>query len=220
MQLYINGKEITLTPDAKIALTLQLNNLGDISKPNTSFTNSFKIRKLAENVRAFEYLGIAGNSSRIQYKLNNATLLENNIPLLLNGYCEIRDTSAYEYDINIYGTEKSFFTRLKNLSLRDTYPNTFIGYTSQNLATYVNQLSNFTFPSVAQYNGESIHSGPNFQGSQRTSQTSTLHSTPHFFVKGLFDGIFSYLGYSVEYPMVADPVFRRLVIPAGRGLVA
>lgn len=217
MQIFLDGQELDLNPNERIALTFQISDIADLSKANTSYTNKFKIPKTEKNLRILHYLGVPGNLSRKPYILNNVTVLEDSILILGNGYCEISDANGKEYNINIYGSEKTFFEKLKNYTLKDIYPTTNIIWTAQNLLNYVNSSSNFCFP-VAQYNGESFHSGSLQTSGTAYSRTKATSSTPVFFVRYIFESIFSFLGYTVTYPMQTNSIFSKLVLPAQKGV--
>jgi hypothetical protein len=215
MQIFFNGKELDLNLNERVAITIQSNDLAEISKPNTSFTNAFKIPKTANNVAVMKYLGVVGSTSRIPYQLNNVNLFEDSFPLMINGYCAVQEVLDDSYSINIYGSEKTFFEKLKNVTLKDIYPSTPIMWNGEVLINYVNASEVFCFP-VAQYNADTRESG--FLSSQAFIKTLTTSTSPHFFVKYLFETIFAHLGYVVEYPMSDEADFKRLVIPSMKGV--
>lgn len=217
MQLFINGKEVDLSADERIAITLQACDMGDISRANTSYSNSFKVPKTANNVSVMEYLGVPGTVTRIPYQLNNVTLIEDSIVLVNNGYGVISETIDTHYSINVYGAEKAFFEKIRQYTIKETYGLRSILWSAQNLLNYLNPTSDFCFP-VAQYNAETIHSGSLQNSGNVFSRTKAMSSSPHFFVKTLFQKIFSFLGYSLEYPMQNDFLFGNLVMPAGKGI--
>ncbi|PZR11688.1 MAG: hypothetical protein DI539_20415 [Flavobacterium psychrophilum] len=219
MQIIFNGKELQLNPDSKVALTLQINNVADISKPNTSFTNSFKVPKGAKNDLIMEFLGVNGSNTRIPYSQNKVTMLEDSIVLVNDGYAVVDSTSdPRNYALNIYGSEKTFFQVIKNYTLQDVYPDTNVMWTAPNLLNYVTSMTDWCLP-VAQYNADAYHTSFAQAGiTGAYTRTKALETSPHFFVKKLFESIFSYLGYTVSYPMSGDNVFNRLVIPSQKGV--
>lgn len=217
MQIYFNGKELDLAQDERVTLTLQMNNLADISKANTSFTNSFKVPKTARNVGIMEYLGVNGNSTRIPYEQNKVTVLEDSIVLVNDGYAVVDNTDPKNYDINIYGSEKTFFEQVKNYTLQDVYPDTNVMWTAPNLLNYVTSMTDWCLP-VAQYNADAYHTSFAQAINPAFTRTKALETSPHFFVKNLFERIFSHLGYTVSFPMSGDSVFNRLIIPSQKGV--
>jgi hypothetical protein len=216
MQIYFNGQLLELDPTEKVVLTLQQNDLGDLSKSNTSYTNSFKIKKTATNVKAMEYLGVNGWNTRIPYQLNTVTIKNESIILMENGYAEITDNDDRYYSINIYGAEKNFFEKIRNLTLKDVFPDLVITWTNLNLRPYLTSDEIICLP-VAQYNKDTYHTDV-VDSFATFSVNDILYTTPHFFVKHLFENIFTYLGYTLNYPIGNDPVFKKLVIPAQKGV--
>ena len=216
MQLFINGKAIDVSPSERVAITFQRNDLADISKANTSYTNKFKIPKTPNNVNAFEYLGVNGFSTRVPYRLNDVSLVDNSIQIIYNGYAEIVDSDSDSYNINIYGAEKTFFEQIKGITLQDVYPDNIINWTAENLKLYTTSNINFCFP-IAQYNGHAEQRG-SLQSGIAFCKTRVMSTSPYFFVKQLFQNIFSYLGYTVSYPIVNDSIFTKLVMPSQLGV--
>ena len=217
MQIFLNGKELDLNVNERVAITMQINDLGDLSKANTSYTNKFKIPKTPNNVQVMKFLGVPGHLSRIPYVLNDVTVIEDSLVLLSNGYAEINDADDKSYNLNIYGSEKTFFEKLKLYMLKDVYPVTNVLWTAETLLPRANATSNYVFP-VAQYNGNTIHSGSLQNINSVFTRTKVTQTSPHFYVKYLFESIFTYLGYSVSYPVQSDPIFQRLVIPSQKGV--
>lgn len=219
MQIFFNGKELDLNPESKVVITMQIKELGDLSKANTLYTNKFNIPKTANNVAIMNFLGVNGNNSRLPYTLNRVTLLEDSIVLLENGYAEVSGTSDKDYEVNIYGSEKVFFEKIKALTLRDVYPDTIIVWTPANLQPHIESESNFCFP-IAQYADGTYHTPIEEAGTMFPSFTVTdiKEISPHFFIKNLFENIFSYLGYTLVYPIANDPVFAKMVTPSQRGV--
>lgn len=220
MQLFINGKEISLSADERVAITLQQNDLADVSKPNTSYTNKFKILKNADNIAAMEFLGVAGFTSRMPYRLNNVNLLEDSILLIQNGFCEIVDSDSKYYNINVYGSEKEFFEKIKGYTLQDVYPDENVTWNVNNLFHYTSGTTTFCFP-IAQYSNASYHS--NFvQQNNPFTRCSSLEMSPNFFVRNLFKNIFLHVGYTFELPtsVTTDPVYNNLIVPSQKGVRA
>lgn len=215
MQIFINGQEIDLYQGEKVAITLQINNLGELDKSNTSYTNSFKIPRTATNTRIFENLGIPGNTSRVMFNLNNVSIYEDSLPILVNGFGEITETTPTYYTLNVYGSEKSFFEKIKNVTVKDCFPDFNLSYTSSILANYIRAVGVFCFP-LAQYNGNTIFTNSLTVAGASWTRTHVEQTTPVFYAKYLFDQIFVHLGYTVEYPMGAE--FINMVVPAQKGV--
>lgn len=217
MQIFLNGEELDLNVGEVVAVTLQINDLGELDKANTSYTNSFRLSRTANNTRIMQNLGIAGNSSRVMYSLNNITILEDSLPILVNGFAQVTEVTPQYYAINVYGSEKTFFEKIKNVTVKDCFPTTNISWTASSLKAYANSGVNFCFP-VAQYNGDTIHSGSLQTAGAVFSRTKVIYTSPVFYAKYLFERIFIYLGYTLEYPIAFDNVFTKLAVPSFKGV--
>lgn len=217
MQIFLNGLELDLIGNERVTITKQINDLADVSRAKTSYTNNFKILKTAKNVQIMNYLGVAGNQSQIQFRLNNVTLIEDSIVLLANGYAVIEPTEEKYYNLNLFGSEKTFFERLKNITLKEAYPVTNINWSASNLRTYITSNTNFCFP-VMQYSDGTFHSGALQTSSSVFTRTPAITSTPMFFARFMFERIFSHLGYTVSYPIANDAIFNKLMFPPQKGV--
>jgi hypothetical protein len=217
MQIFLNGEELDLYKGEVVAITLQINDLGELDKANTSYTNSFKIPRSANNTRIMQNLGIPGNSSRIMYSLNNITILEDSLPILVNGFAKVTEVTPLYYSINVYGSEKTFFEKIKNVTVKDCFPTINISWTAGSLKSYANATLAFCFP-VAQYNTDTIHSGSLQSAGAIFSKTKVIYTSPVFFAKYLFEQIFIHLGYTLDYPIANDNVFLKLVVPSQNGV--
>jgi hypothetical protein len=74
MRLIINGFDIELEPDEKIARTLQVNDILSLNNRQSNYTNTFSIRKTDKNKQAFEFLGIVGVITLLPYRFNEVYL--------------------------------------------------------------------------------------------------------------------------------------------------
>jgi hypothetical protein len=166
-----------------------------------------------------EYLGVNGTTTRIPYSQNNVTVVEDSVTLVYNGFAEVTDSNSKEYAINIYGSEKTFFEQIKLLTLKDIYPSTPVLWTADNLLNYVNATENFCFP-VAQYNTDTFHTYLTQIFQPLFTKTKALETSPHFFVKYLFESIFTHLGYTLSFPssISNDEVYKNLVISSQKGV--
>ena len=119
MRLIINGYDIELNPNAVIARTLQVNDIGSVSTRQASYTNTFNLPKTANNTKAFQMLGIVGNDSNIPYQKNECYLYsDSGESIVYKGWALITETSK-EFKCNIYDGVVDLYKSIENKSLAD-----------------------------------------------------------------------------------------------------
>jgi len=226
VEVFINGERLQL--NSEIVQTFQLNSIADIESRQTSYTNKFKIPKTPKNVLICNYLDITGkkynnniNSGQFPYDLPKVQLIENGIEILSNGYASIIDSIPGYYNMVIYGAEKSFYEKLKGVTLQDTFPDLNFDFTKANINANISNNNIFTF----EYSGyhadmtAEIYDWNDIQnGAVPEVYIEVKKMTPLFFVKDLFENIFAYAGYSLDYNLLSELNFTELLMSAQKGV--
>jgi len=99
--------------------TKVVNDIGDISKVNTSYTWSLKFPKTPNNTNVLDGLGIDGSESTKPYETLKVAIIENGIPILRNGNLQITETNKTEYVGNVKDGIVDFFNSMGDESLAD-----------------------------------------------------------------------------------------------------
>lgn len=120
-ELYLNDKPVVLTPDVQIALTRQINDVGELQQRQADFTNRFTVSKSANSWLA-DMLNTTGNGSLKAYKFMKARIVSNGIQIVTDGNAiitETRDknTQTAVYEITIYAGNYDLFARLKDYKI-------------------------------------------------------------------------------------------------------
>lgn len=240
IEVYINNNRIDLPLNTSITQTFQRSDVGDLSKRKTSFTTKFKVPKTPNNVKTFTYLGLVGkinkpydsilNPNEFPFGKPTARLTESSIDLIKNGFAQVFEDNDDYYDLSIYGEERTFFEKIKDLTIQDTFPASF----NVNLkGTGVNSISSFydtndDFIFCTCQNSDYVRSvytidGANITNPPNYTWYNPTQMTPQFYVKDLFKYIFSYLGYTIQYPLLNngftldnDPTFKNMLMSAKR----
>lgn len=221
-EVYINNERVDLV-DGNVSQTFQLNDISNISTRQTSYTNKFKAKKTPRNIKNFKNLGMVGKTPQNQpktfpYKTPDARIVEDGVALVYKGYAVLAQTNEKDYDLVIYGGEKNFFDRIKELTIKDVYPDTFLTYTAEGISNAIDRNDNYVF-TVLQYNNYT-RTFPNKDNAYPpTTMYDTTRMTPQFFIKDLFRFIFEFMGYTVDYPMVDDFIFNSLLTNASQSVV-
>jgi hypothetical protein len=230
IQLFINDKLIELgsTP---ITQTAQLNDLGEPDSKQTSHTNNIKIPDTPNNREAIGYLTIGarpwagiglGWKTIFPYGVPNCKLVEDGIELVSNGFAVLSGQEGSEINIAIYGAEKSMTEKLRSVTLKDCFPSRPFTYTATNFRTQMDSNTDYIF-ALAHYNDLTLATNVKVGGVWYTETVVTpFQMTPQFYVRDLINYVFSYLGYTIDYPtlngvlLTADPDYTNLLVTASR----
>lgn len=97
---------------------LQIGDVGDIAARKSTYSYSIKLPRTSNNVQILDMLGVIGNTSRKPFELIVADYVVDGIPLVINGYAVISQTSEF-FEINIYDGIIDLGERLKGKKISD-----------------------------------------------------------------------------------------------------
>lgn len=202
-KLYINNFLIELPPDFKFARTKQANDIAKgLSNRQTNYTQSIKIPKTKNNIKAFSFLGALGNSSSVPYSINNVRYVnESGVDEIFNGTAIVKNTNKY-YNISIYDGYISFFKAIENRVLTD------IGLSSlnhlKNVDTIIDTWDNdFDYRyNVADYNGDAIFD----------DGINADYLVPSVKFSFLWQKVHEYAGFTYEGSIFNEELFNDLWI--------
>jgi hypothetical protein len=157
MRLIINGFDIEIEPDEKIARTLQVNDILSLNNRQTNYTNTFSVRKTDANKRAFDFLGVVGIISLLPYQLNEVYLYTDDGECIVHKGRAVVQSTDKDYKINIYDGNIDLYKAIENKSLGDLNLSEIDH--SKLLSTVVNSFTaNLPYKYiVADYNGKMIY---------------------------------------------------------------
>ncbi|MBP0904839.1 hypothetical protein ACFSKN_04770 [Mariniflexile gromovii] len=118
-ELLIENQRVDIDGEGKIQRTLTLNSLGSITAKQSSYSNTIKLPKTANNIKIFDGLSINGNTSNKPYERLVCSYLYNSIPVFLNGYAIIDKVTQDAFEITIYNGVIELAEILKDKLLND-----------------------------------------------------------------------------------------------------
>lgn len=136
--LIIDGKQVDVIPNS-INRNLQINDLGSADDRQSNYSNTVKLPLTSNNQMVFEFLGVSGNTSRSAYKRLPCSYSVDGIPLIVNGFAEIKATGEH-YEVVLYDGIVDFGEKIKDKKLKDINYSDLNHYLSTN--TYQNSLTN------------------------------------------------------------------------------
>jgi hypothetical protein len=208
MRLIINGFDIELEPDEKIARTLQVNDILTLSNRQSNYTNTFSIRRTDKNKKTFELLGVVGITNFLPYQKNECYLYtDDGDCIVYKGWAVIQSTDK-EYKINIYDGNIDLYKAIENKNLGDL-DLTEINHT-KNLLTVVNSFTanlNYKYL-IADYNGEMIYN---------INRINIDYLVPSVKVSYLWNKIFTTYGFTYSGSIFNTVNFTNLWLSYPKG---
>jgi hypothetical protein len=189
MRLIINGFDIELEPDEKIARTLQVNDILTLSNRQSNYTNTYSIRRTDKNKQTFDLLGVVGIVSFIPYQLNEVYLYTDDGECIVHKGRAVVQSTDKDYKINIYDGNIDLYKAIENKSLGDLNLSEIDHV--KTLATVVNTFTanlNYKYI-VADFNGKMIYN---------TNRINIDYLVPSAKVSYLWNKIFSEFGFTYE----------------------
>lgn len=152
-ELYLNYQLCDLNQSDPIQYNFQVNDIGDVESRQTTFTNTISLPRTKNNTMILEGLGLVGDTSRLPYQKINASLFEDTIPVIYNGWAVISETDE-SYNLNLYSGIVDLFKAIENKTIGTDLD---ISETKHNkdLYTVYNSFSNEKYRYIiADYNGK------------------------------------------------------------------
>ena len=110
--IFLNGRKCTLGEGQVVALTRQINDIGDIKSRQSNLTNTFRIGYFGENEKNLNFAGRPGSMSRYPYRNLPARVVQNGFEVIRNGNAVIQSTGEHSASVTIYWGNNDFFDRL------------------------------------------------------------------------------------------------------------
>lgn len=101
-RIIIGNEDLDLYNKDEITFNLSINTIGDISRRNSSYSNTIKIPKTIKNQRIFKFLGVMGNISNVPYTIKNCKYLRDTTLIIKDGYLRVLETTKDEYVVVIF----------------------------------------------------------------------------------------------------------------------
>ena len=124
VQVYIEGQKLDLFKDEIISVTSKQQDIQDISKIFTDFSQSFSVPATPANNAIFQHFYQNDVSSTIDHNIRRNAFIEIDLTSFRSGTIsleksEIKDNQAYSYQITFYGDITSIKTKFADDKLQD-----------------------------------------------------------------------------------------------------
>jgi hypothetical protein len=122
-QLIVNGKEMILSDQTRIGITYQANNIGELQNRQGTFTNTFKLPIVRENIEALKLVNQMTSTTVLPYRKLSATYIENGIEIIGNGTATIVSIDSNFINMNIISGNVDLLEAIGDLTVGDLYLN-------------------------------------------------------------------------------------------------
>lgn len=145
VQVYIEGQRLDLFKDEIISVTSKQQDIQDISKVFTDYSQSFSCPSTPKNDAIFQHFYQNDVDSTIDHNIRRDAYIEIDLTTFRRGTislekAEVKDNQAYSYQITFYGDIANLKTKfaddkLQDLTLLNIYSHDYTGLEVQNRIT-------------------------------------------------------------------------------------
>lgn len=201
VKLLIAGEEIEGIESAEIASTFGASPIGEIEVRSGVYSNSFTIPRTLKNRRILGFPDIPTAQTEQPYKKLEAEILVEGVSVVY-GFAVIEQASDV-YELAVYGGNSSFFSQIKEKTLRDLDLSAFYHlWNADNIDANRENLSGF------------IYANADF--GNLTGKTNPLNVSeffPSVYFGAIFDAISDLTRYKITKLGNFPEEFERAVIP-------
>lgn len=153
-ELYLNNQLCDLNQSDPIQYNFQVNDIGDVESRQTTFTNTISLPRTKRNTMIFEGLGLVGDTSILPYQKINASLFEDTIPVIYNGWAIVNNTDD-SYNLNLYSGIIDLFKAIENKTIGTDLDISETEHNKDLYSVYNSFQNEYYRYIIADYNGKS-----------------------------------------------------------------
>lgn len=201
--IYIN-EQLIESSSLNFARTLQVNDIGNITNRNSSFTQTIKIPRTANNKRIFEQVYNNGNQSNFPYQKASCDIIDADTGkhVVYKGWAILLESTATEYSITVYDGVIDFYNRIANLTITECGVSELNHV--KNLENVIETWTDESLPYryiIADYNGNNFTSD---------AKINIDFQVPSAKVSYLWGKIFDYVGFNYTGSIFGHEYFQNL----------
>jgi len=186
------------------ARTLQVNDIGNITNRNSSFTQTIKIPRTAKNKRIFEQVYNNGNQSNLPYQKASCDIIDADTGkhVVYKGWAILLESTATEYSITVYDGVIDFYNKIANLTITECGVSELNHV--KNLENVIETWTDESLPYryiIADYNGNNFTSD---------AKINIDFQVPSAKVSYLWSKIFDYVGFNYTGSIFGHEYFQNL----------
>lgn len=219
VQVYIEGQLLDLFKDEQISVTSIQQNVQDISKVFSDFSQSFTVPATPNNNSIFEYFYENDIQSTIDHNVRREALIEIDLTTFRRGKislekAEIKNNRAQSYTITFYGEvtslkDKFNDEKLVDLSYLQSYGHAYTGTEIQNRITDGSTNYTLRYPLITQRVVTYGDGGSNDISATGSSSIAFSELFPAIKVSGIFAAIKIRYGVDFQGAFLSDKRFQN-----------
>ena len=219
VQVYIEGQLLDLFKDEQISVTSIQQNVQDISKVFSDFSQSFTVPATPNNNSIFEYFYENDVQSTIDHNVRREALIEIDLTTFRRGKislekAEIKNNRAQSYTITFYGEvtslkDKFNDEKLVDLSYLQSYGHAYTGTEIQNRITDGSTNYTLRYPLITQRVLTYGDGGSNDISATGSSSIAFGELFPAIKVSGIFAAIKIRYGVEFQGAFLSDKRFQN-----------
>lgn len=211
-EVYINNMKLDLKPKDVVALTKQINDIGEIQKRNADFTNRITAERTPNNNKIAEMLNLPGNTSTRPYKYANAKIISNGITITSSGIAllvETKNQNTYEYVI--YAGNYDLYSKILDKYITDLdWSDLRHRFTMANAVAAKDNTEGYIYPIVDTLDGRLT------KVINSTNAIDIRFQVPHVFIKTIWKKIFAEANLQYYGNFFNSYEFNNEAVPADR----
>ena len=201
-QLFINGIEIDLKGDERIATTYQASPVADLPAANGFFSVEFDLPFTNNNRKAFGLPYSLPNSSDIPFSLLDCQYLEEGIDMKIDFAAIVSVTESEYISVRLYGGFSSLLSKLSNKTIKDIDLTQYDHIrNATNIAAALQGSSGYLYPMINYLDDISGDNVP----------IESLY--PSVFLHTVFDRMLADAGYTLEGDLATNDDYLSLLLP-------
>ena len=199
--LYINGERVDMSESTQAGVTLAVNDLGDMSSRQGSFSSTIKLPVTDNNRRVLENIHSIVSGSSLPYTKARADYYTGSTQLIGDGVATIQEVGK-TIDINLFSSNSSFFNAIDGLKLSDLDLSLYdlLWDHSGVVAAYGNSQSPITL----------LIDDGTLSDTARTINTKTMFFNAY--LKDLMSTMFADSGYTYSGEIFSDANYLKQVL--------
>ncbi|MCJ8208669.1 hypothetical protein MUY27_03050 [Mucilaginibacter sp. RS28] len=213
LQLYINDQLADLTDDSPIALTFQINNLGEVKNQQGNTSNQFKLPLTQNNRRILGFPDSIAFCTKAPYSKYPARIIQDGLEIVPYGQAELNSVEQDVANITVLSGNVDFFDAIdgKIYDLGDSTTSTGLSkpfksydhaWTLDNVVASQRKTEGWIWPVVDYGAVERNIDKP----------INVRYLRPGFFLKTAIDIMVNNAGFKATGSLLNDPLYQKLIV--------
>ncbi len=222
LQLYINDQLTDLSDDNPIALTFQINNLGDVQNQQGNTSNQFKLPLTQRNKMILGFPDDIAFTTNQPYQQYQAKLLQDGLEIIPYGVAELNSIEQDNANITVLSGNVDFFDAIDG-KLYDMGDSTsqWSDYGQDLVWQAYDHIWNLTNAATSQTKTDGwiypIVDYGFIDGDDFTPAIDVHSMRPGFFIKTAIDLLLKSAGYKGTGSLLDDPLYPLLICQFSNG---